>query len=145
MAIGKNYVKNMQFFLILIVCSVYQNTNASKKTTAKLKKCQKNFQDIYTRTAEYIPKQNNDVESKKDTKTFIVSQIDEEEKGTNDMNDDEFVFEDLIKNVLNGKYHTYCSGWDIQAHICKNGQANCCRGNFIHIPIIMAYRVFLGF
>ena len=47
-----------------------------------MKKCQKNFQDIYTQTAECIPKQNNDVESKKDTKTFIVSQIDEEEKVT---------------------------------------------------------------
>ena len=80
MAIRKDYAKNMQFFLILIVCSVYQNTNASKKTIAKLKKCQKNFQDIYKRIAE--PKQNNDVESKKHTKTFIVSQIDEEEKGT---------------------------------------------------------------
>ena len=54
---------------------------------------------------------------------------------SNDMNDDEFVFEDLIKNVLNGKYHKYCSGWDLEAHICKNGQANCCRGNFIHKPI----------
>ena len=63
MAIRKDYVNNMQFFLILIVCSVYQNTNASKKTIAKLKKCQKNFQDIYKRIAE--PKQNNDVESKK--------------------------------------------------------------------------------
>ena len=80
MAIRKNYVKNIQFFLILILRSVYQNTNASKKTIAKLKKCPKNFQDIYTQTVE--PKQNNDVESKKDTKTFIVSQIDEEEKGT---------------------------------------------------------------
>ena len=77
MAIRKNYVKNMQFFLILILCSVYQNTNASKKNIAKLKKWQKKFQDICTRTAEL--KQNNDVESKKDTKTFIVSQI---EKGT---------------------------------------------------------------
>ena len=54
---------------------------------------------------------------------------------SNDMNDDEFVFEDLIKNVLNGKYHKYCSGWDLEAHICKNGQTNCCEGNFINNPI----------
>ena len=50
-------------------------------------------------------------------------------------NDDEFVFEELIMNALNGKYYKYCSGWDLEAFICKNGQANCCWGNFIHIPI----------
>ena len=50
-------------------------------------------------------------------------------------NDDEFVFEELIMNALNGKYYKYCSGWDLEAFICKNGQANCCWCNFIHIPI----------
>ena len=43
MAIRKDYAKNMQFFLILIVCSVYQNTNASKKTIAKLSKTTTSF------------------------------------------------------------------------------------------------------
>ena len=38
-------------------------------------------------------------------------------------------------NALNGKYYKYCSGWELEAFICKNGQANCCWCNFIHIPI----------
>ena len=52
-----------------------------------------------------------------------------------DNKDNGFVFKELIMNALNGKYHKYCSGWDLEAHICKNGQANCCWGNFIHKPI----------
>ena len=80
MAIRRIHVRNMQFFYILILWLVYQNTNAGK-------------------------------------------------------NDDEFVFEELIMNALNGKYHKYCSGWDLEAHICKNGQTNCCQGNFINNPI----------
>ena len=82
MAIRRIHVRNMQFFFILILWLVYQNTNASK-------------------------------------------------------NDDEFVFEELIMNALNGKYYKYCSGWELEVFICKNGQANCCWCNFIHIPIIL--------
>ena len=52
-----------------------------------------------------------------------------------DNKDNEFVFKELIMNALNGKYHKYCSGWDLEAHICKNGQINCCQGNFINNPI----------
>ena len=70
----------MQFFHILILWLVYQNTNASK-------------------------------------------------------NDDEFKSKKLIMNALNGKYYKYCSGWELEVFICKNGQANCCWCNFIHIPI----------
>ena len=36
---------------------------------------------------------------------------------------------------INGKYYKYCSGWELEVFICKNGQANCCWCNFIHIPI----------
>ena len=32
-----------------------------------------------------------------------------------DNKDNEFVFKELIINVLNGKYHKYCSGWDLSS------------------------------
>ena len=51
-----------------------------------------------------------------------------------DNKDNEFVFKELIINVLNGKYHKYCTGWDLEAHICKNGQTNCCHDNFVNKP-----------
>ena len=58
---------------------------------------------------------------------------------TKDNKDNEFVFKELIMNALNGKYHKYCSGWDLEAHICKNGETNCCQGNFINNPIHVGF------
>ena len=52
----------------------------AKKLLQNWKNAKKNSRIFIHKKAE--PKQNNDVESKKDTKTFIASQIDEEEKGT---------------------------------------------------------------
>ena len=52
----------------------------------------------------------------------------------NDIGDNEFVFEEIIMTTLNGIYHKYCSGWALEVQICKNGQTNCCQGNFINKP-----------
>ena len=38
-------------------------------------------------------------------------------------------------NELNGKQHQYCTGWGLEANICKNGKTNCCWGNFTNKPI----------
>ena len=78
MAMRRIYVRNKQFFLILILWLEYQNTNASKKTIEKLKEYKTNTLEIHTETAEYIPEQNDDVKSEYNTKTFITSHIDED-------------------------------------------------------------------
>ena len=74
----KNYVRNKQLFVILILWLEYQNTNASKKTFEKLVKYQKNALEIHTGTSEYTLEQNDNVKSEYDTKTFNLPNIDEE-------------------------------------------------------------------
>ena len=73
----RNYVRNKQLFLILILWLDYPNTNAKQKTVEKLKQYQENALKIHTENTEYIVEQNNDVESEYDTKNFIASKIDE--------------------------------------------------------------------
>ena len=44
------------------------------------------------------------------------------------------MLEEFIINTLIGKNHKYCDGWALEVQICKNGQTNCCHGNFVNKP-----------
>ena len=68
------YVRDKQFFLILILWLIYQNADANQKTIEKLKEYQKNALKNHT---EYF-EQSDDVLSGYDTKTFNISEIDED-------------------------------------------------------------------
>ena len=74
MAMRRIYIVDKQFFLILILWLVYQNANANQKTIEKMKEYKKNAPKNHTECFEQI----NDVMSEFDTKTFNISDIDEE-------------------------------------------------------------------
>ena len=76
------YLKNNQLIIILILWLEYPNTNANQKTIEKLKQYKKDASEFHTENTENIVEQNDNVNSEYDTKTFIESHIDEEEKGT---------------------------------------------------------------
>ena len=76
------YLKNNQLIIILILWLEYPNTNANQKTIEKLKQYKKDASEFHTENTENIVEQNDKVNSEYDTKTFIESHIDEEEKGT---------------------------------------------------------------
>ena len=81
--IPRTYLWNNQLIIILILWLEYPNTEADQKTIEKLKEYKKNALKIHTENIEYIGEQNDNVKSEYDTKTFIASHIDEEEKGFN--------------------------------------------------------------
>ena len=76
------YLKYKQLIIILILWLEYPNTNANQKTIEKLKQYKKDASEIHTENTENIVEQNDNVNSEYNTKTFITSNIDEEEKGT---------------------------------------------------------------
>ena len=76
------YLKYKQLIIILILWLEYPNTNANQKTIEKLKQYKKDASEIHTENTENIVEQNDNVNSEYNTKTFITSHIDEEEKGT---------------------------------------------------------------
>ena len=74
MAMTRIYVRDKKFFLILILWLIYQNADANQKTIEKLKEYQKN---ALKNNTEYF-EQSDDVLSEYDTKTFNISEIDED-------------------------------------------------------------------
>ena len=74
MAMRRIDIVYKQFFLILILWLVYQNANANQKTIEKMKEYRKNALKNHTECFEQI----NDIMTEFDTKTFNVSDIDEE-------------------------------------------------------------------
>ena len=74
MEMRRIYVRDKQFFLILILWLIYRNADANQKTIEKLKEYQKNALKNHT---EYF-EQRDDVLSEYDTKNFNISEIDED-------------------------------------------------------------------
>ena len=74
MEMRRIYVRDKQFFLILILWLIYRNADANQKTIEKLKEYQKNALKNHT---EYF-EQSDDVLSEYDTKNFNISEIDQD-------------------------------------------------------------------